>query len=27
LADQIITEGTVSLSNLTKEDLLGLLDI
>jgi hypothetical protein len=27
LADQIITEGTVSLSNLTKEDLMGLLDI
>ncbi|WP_349947892.1 SNF2 helicase associated domain-containing protein [Lacrimispora sp. BS-2] len=27
LAEQIITEGTVSLSNLTKEDLLGLLDI
>ncbi|WP_349670259.1 SNF2 helicase associated domain-containing protein [Lacrimispora sp.] len=26
LAEQIITEGTVSLSNLTKEDLLGLLD-
>ncbi|WP_312446658.1 DEAD/DEAH box helicase [Lacrimispora sp.] len=27
LAEQIISEGTVSLSNLTKEDLLGLLDI
>ncbi|WP_346919145.1 SNF2 helicase associated domain-containing protein [Lacrimispora sp.] len=26
LAEQIITEGTVSLSNLTREDLLGLLD-
>ena len=27
LAEQIITEGTVSMSNMTKEDLLGLLDI
>ena len=27
LAEQIITEGTVSLSNLTKEDLMGLLNI
>lgn len=26
LAEQVITEGTVSLSSLTKEDLMGLLD-
>jgi len=26
LAEQIITEGTISLSNLSREDLLGLLN-
>ena len=26
LAEQIITEGTVSFGSLTKEDLIGLLD-